>query len=247
MSASGKILNKIKEEKIKPISRWKFIAKDCFVWSGLGLSILIGSLSVSVIIFLLTDNDWDIYKNLEKSFGEYIILSFPYLWIVVLGAFLGISYLNYKHTKKGYRHNPLLITSLGILASIILGSIFFYSGLGLKIDRIFSNNFSHYETMLHYRKNFWMNPERGLLAGRIISVNSSDEFQVRDLRREDWKIEGEGIIWRGDAVPQEGRVVKIIGNKKEGNIFIAKEVRPWSGKGRAQMQNGGHGTNKGRK
>jgi hypothetical protein len=231
MNNAKEIFDKIKEKKIEPRSKWRFLLKDYLIWVFFGLAILIGSMAFSVIIFLLTDNDWDVYKYLDKSFTSYVILSFPYLWIIILASFSFLAYFNYRHTKVGYKINPIAIVLVSVLISIFLGSILFKSGFGQAIDYTFSKNIPYYEKMIIYRQALWSNPEKGLFAGRIIEINNKNNFYIKSLDGEKWQIVGDDILWKG-SVPQElGIRIKIIGEIDSDNIFIANEIRPWIGKG----------------
>ena len=54
---SKQVLEKIKDKKIKPKSKWEFLLKD-YVWWFLGiLALNIGGLAFSVIIYFLVNND----------------------------------------------------------------------------------------------------------------------------------------------------------------------------------------------
>ncbi|MDD3498462.1 MAG: hypothetical protein PHH24_03085 [Candidatus Moranbacteria bacterium] len=233
MDKAKEILERIKEKKIKPRSRWKFMLKDYAIWIFFGLSILIGAMAFSVIIFLLNDNDWDVYKYLDKNFASYFLMSLPYVWIIILALFFFLAYFNYRHTKTGYRVNPIAIVLTSILISVFLGGIMFGSGFGRLIDIVLSRSIPYYERMLVYRQAVWNNPERGLLSGKIIEIENENNFSIRSFDGNDWEVVGDSIYWRGSAMQRPGERIKLIGKIKSGNVFEAREVRPWiGGKGR---------------
>ena len=227
---TDKITKKIKEEKIQPISKWKFLMKDYLIWTAFGISVIIGGLAFAVIIFLLTNNDWSIYRNLDKSFIEYTFLSLPYFWIMFLGIFSAVAYYNYKHTKSGYKYNPLLAILASIILSFILGSTLFYAGLGSKIEDAFVDKFPYYKNIMEKRMEIWNNSGQGLLAGTIEKVNDSS-FIIKDLSGKKWEVNIENAVVKKVMVIQEGAMVKIIGRDDGDNLFIAEQLRPWMGGG----------------
>lgn len=221
------ILKNIEDKKIKPKSKWVFLAKDYLVWGLFVLATLVGAMAISVIIFIINDNDWDIYKYLQKSIWAYFLILMPYFWIIILGILSFLAYFNYTHTRKGYLLNPYLVIFGSILFSIILGWALFAVGASQKIDKIFAQKIPYYKNTEMYKNVFWNNPAKGLLAGEIIQINDSNSFLLRDLEDNSWQIVGENIIWKEKVAAVAGEKIKIIGQIKEANLFRAQEVRPW--------------------
>jgi hypothetical protein len=226
----NKILERIKEEKIEPRPRWQFLLKDYFVWSAFGISLLVGALAFCVMLSIILDNDWDIYRYLEISPFEHFLISLPYLWILLLFLFLAIAYYNYRHTKKGYCCKTFTILALSIFGSLILGTFFHSLGLGGKIDRTLSRNFPVYQK-IHcccHRQDIWSQPEKGLLGGRITGIKSISNFDLEDFNGLAWQIEkDEGAFLRGPVLVEIGEEVRLIGKKKSERVFRAFEIRPW--------------------
>lgn len=226
-----KVLSRIKEEKIKPKPRWQFLLKNYFVWLAFAVSVLVGAISFCVIIFFFFSNDWDIYKYLKVNPFQHFIFSLPYLWIIVLLAFLALAYYNYKHTKSGYRCETYVILGLSILASVILGLLFHFGlGMGEKIDNHLSNNLPVYSRLHAYcnRQNIWSQPEKGLLGGKIKEIIGDNEFKLEDFKGLVWQIEeDEEVLMPAGFVVAVGRKVKLVGEKRAERYFWAKEIRPW--------------------
>lgn len=239
------IFQKIQENDIQPKAKWRFLLKNYFVWSLFGLVIIVGALAVSVIIFLLTDNDWEAHQYLNKSFWSYFFLSLPYLWLVLLIGLSSLAYFNYKHTKYGYRFNPFLVVAGSILISLILGGILFYFKLGNKIDQVLYHNMPFYKNMVVHKEDIWSQPEKGMLAGKIIKIESNDNFIIEDLLGNKWQIIGESIEIKNRVNFELGEVIKIFGVMQDDRTFKAIEIRPWEGRGQinGEMQGGGQHRN----
>lgn len=225
---ASEILKNIEEKKIKPKSRWIFLVKDYLIWILFGLTSLFGAIAISVIIFVINDNDWDIYKYLSKSVWSYFLILMPYFWIIALGLFSFLAYLNYKHTRKGYLLNPYVMILGSIFVSIVFGWMLFANGISEKIDKAFAQKIPYYKNTEMQKMIIWSNPEKGLMAGKIITIKDNDNFSLADLNNKEWKISGKNIIWKKGVEARVGERVKIIGRMNEkNNSFQAQEVRPW--------------------
>ncbi|MEF3692166.1 MAG: hypothetical protein V3574_03900 [Candidatus Moraniibacteriota bacterium] len=240
MSEKAKnILEKIQQEKIKPRARYFFVLRDLIVWGLFVLATMVGALAVSVIIFILIDNDWDIYKHLQKSFWGYVFVSLPYFWFLILLALLGAAYWNYRHTRKGYLLNPYVLFLASFFFSLLLGWVLFVGGAGEGLDRFFGQRINYYSGAEAHKIETWSNPESGLLAGKIIEIREG-YFLLNDFNLQKWKIvEGE-TIWKRGAQKEIGESVKVIGNIEGEDIFRAEEIRPWQG-GRGNLKKGSAG------
>ncbi|MBU1152058.1 hypothetical protein KJ632_04520, partial [Patescibacteria group bacterium] len=97
------ILKKIRDQHISPRPRWEFLLKDYTMWVAFGLCVIIGGIASSVTIFRLINSDWDVYERTGHSFASFAFESMPYFWILLFALFVVIAYLNFTHTKKGYK------------------------------------------------------------------------------------------------------------------------------------------------
>ncbi len=228
---TNEVLEKIKEKHIKPKPKWEFILKEYVIWVFAGASFLVGSLAVAVIIHMVRNNDWDLCDRVSGNLLSFIFATLPYVWLLLLAAFVALAYYNFKHTKSGYRFSLRLLVTGSILASIFLG-IFFYSiGLGWTIDKAFSARLPFYERLMFHRRMIWGNPERGMMAGRIISDLGRGEFSLRDLDDKVWMMHGQ-ISSTTPWVPlRERGMIKIIGEPMDNFNFRVRQIRPWPGCG----------------
>lgn len=229
INISDKIIEKIREEKITPKPRWQFLLKYYVFWTIFGASIIVGSLSFAVILHTTLENDWDIYRYLDKSLFEYIFISLPYFWIILLAVLLWVAYYDYRHTKTGYRYQYYWIVLGSILISFILGLGSLRLGIGKEIDEIFARNIPYYNGTLKHKKEVWSHPEKGLLAGRIKTIIDEKDFNLEDFKGEIWEIRESNIVWH--ETPKIEEEVKLIGEKSDSCcIFFVKEIRSWVGK-----------------
>jgi hypothetical protein len=239
-SISQKIIEKIKKENITPKPKWHFLLKNSVLWASFAVSIAIGSLAVSIILHLTHESDWDIYRYLEKGYGHFLIDTIPLLWIGFVLLFLAVAYYNCRHTDCGYRYQAYYIVFSSFILSFILGYGCYAFGLGRIMDEMLSENVNCYCGAVARQKQVWSQPDKGLLAGRVIEIKIDDNFDLEDFSGHIWQVRknGEEIIYR-NVVIRPHEQVKIIGRRGGETIFVAKEVRPWmQGKNIPQMQPG---------
>lgn len=224
------VLEKIKEKKIKPKPKWMFSLRDIGFWVIFSISLILGSISTSLIIFILRNNDWDLHSKLGHGLLQFIFITLPYFWLIFLVFFLIISYYNLRKTKSGYKYNPLLIVLINILISMILGSILYICGLGAKLEDSLENKIAPYGKMFYQRHEMWDKPEKGLIGGKIIIFKDNNNFKIVSLEQKEWNIFSEDPIVAPRLVLREGEKVKIIGEKIDEDIFEAEEIRPFMNK-----------------
>ena len=81
---SKNVLKKIKEDKIEPKPKWIFSLRDLAFWAIFAISLVLGSISTSLIIFILRSNDWDLYKRLGHGLFKFVLITLPYFWLIFL-------------------------------------------------------------------------------------------------------------------------------------------------------------------
>lgn len=227
LTASDKAMERIKKEQVTVLPKWRFLLKDATVWTFFALTIIIGSLGTSAMLFLITIEDWDIYRYLNKSFIEYVLLSLPYLWIFFIFLFVLLAYYNARHTKHGYRFRGYWLAGISIFASAAIGLGLNYLGVGAKLDSMFAKNLPIYEKMTQHHVYNWSLPEFGLLGGRIIEIKSEREFVLEGFDARMWNILSDRprTNFRIKIRPDEN--IKIIGKIIGDGAFKADEIRPW--------------------
>jgi heme/copper-type cytochrome/quinol oxidase subunit 2 len=221
-----KLIAKIKNEKLSPKPRWQFLLKDYVVWISGALALIIGAVAVSVMIYLLKYNDWDIYSQTKKSFWEFFILTLPYFWFIFLGIFIFIVYYNFKHTENGYRYPRILLVGASILLSVLLGTVFFTAGIGEKLDDILGRQAPFYDRVFNPHIDFWSQPAEGRLSGMVIFQNNQTEFLLVDRDEDEWLIEVENAKSPSNEKIIVGQPINLLGEEIGQNVFKVDEILP---------------------
>jgi len=240
---SKKIFDKMGESEIKPLSSKYFMFKRSVIWILFFLSIILGCLSSSVAIFQLKHADWDLYQQLGDSFLEFLLLIAPYFWIFFLICFTILVYFYFRRTERGYRYNTGLVILLSIIVSILGGELLYQTGFSEKLENIFAEKIPFYQGVSQQKQRMWVAPEKGLLAGKIAEVKSSQEIELIDFEYKKWIVDISNTFWRGRLIPEVDLVIKIIGKIDGDNRFVAEDIRPWMGKGQRQGRNRNRGRN----
>lgn len=227
---SKNVIKKIKKEKIEPYSKKHFFLKKSIIWTLFGLAILLGIIASSVAIFQIKHADWDLYHLLDYSLLSYVILIIPYFWLVFLIIFLVVANIYFQRTERGYRIKPALVILAIILLSITGGFLLYQTGFSEKLESIFQEKVPIYRWLHAGRHRVWMSPQKGLLAGEIIKINSAQEIVFKDLNEDHWTVDVSSALWRGRLRPEIGLKIKLMGKMQPDRQFLALEIRPLYGR-----------------
>lgn len=223
-------LDKIKKDNVRPIPKFYFLFRGSVLWTLFGFSILFGSIASSIAIFLMKHAEWDVYQYISHSLIKFILLIFPYGWLLFLIGFSIFAYIFFHRTEQGYRYKTLWIVCLSIACSILGGTMLYGTELPERLEKVFQEHVPFYRGLEYHKRRVWMFPSRGLLAGKITRIRSKETIQIKDLNGDIWDIGITHAIWRGGMRPYENLKIKLIGRQDGKNQFIAKEIRPWKGK-----------------
>ena len=218
-------LKRISEKGIKPIPKYYFVAKNYTLWVLSALLIVLSSISASIVLFLLTSQDWDIYKYLNKNLAEFLLISIPYLWIVLAIFFVMSLFFIFKKTKEGYRFEVRVAAGTGTAVVFVLTSAMLFSGLSCKIHEEISAKTPMYRNLIYDKYQIWDNAQKGLLGGSVVEVKNQENFAIKDFEGKVWQVNlTQTNLPQGFSV-KENETVKLIGSPEKNNFFTAISVR----------------------
>ena len=218
-----RIIEKIKAEKIKPLSLLFFSLKKALSWFLVFIVLLFSSLSFSVLLLIIRYGDWDIYRLLGSNPFSFFLLAFPYFWLIF---FVFLFVFAFKRTKKIegiYRYSLLYYGLLAIIFVVIFSLFFSFSGLNRKLETYLADNSLVYR-QLNYLRSVWDNPEKGLIAGTLSFKNNN--YYLKDLNEKEWEL-SLSANFLGDNLLKEGAKVKVLGKQLGFALFSVKELRSW--------------------
>ncbi len=156
------------------------------------------------------------------------------IWVALLAVAFTIANGQYRKTSLGYRTETSKLKGIIFLGTIIIGTVSYQSKLSLVLDRVFGEHVPFYFEWQKQKLHVWSQPEKGLLSGRIISVEKAS-IVITDLTGRVWQVQIKDAMIRHRVQLRKDEVVKLIGRSEGGNHFVAQEVRPWQGR-RMQMK-----------
>jgi hypothetical protein len=226
LNLSKRILDKIKKNHIEPKPKWRFTAKNAFIWIVAVAALLFGGLASSVVVFMLVNNDWDVYEHISGSLPEFVFITMPYYWLVFLLIFILAANYYLKNTKRGYRYKLWQVSTLIVFSSLFLGVLFYNVGMGRAIEEVFSKKVPFYSELSGHRKEIWEMADEGRIAGEVMMLISEDEFRFKEMNSREWRIISGGAIMPPGFLIREGDIIKIIGKKIDENNFEAFIIKP---------------------
>lgn len=226
---SYKIIDTIKDEKLKPKPRWQFWLKNYVLWAMFFLAILIGSLAVAVIIYMFVNSDWEVYALVADSIAAYVFLVLPYFWILFMALFTWVAYYNLRHTKTGYRFSLSAVFWYVVFSSLVLGAFWYNFGLGQTIDSVLTDGLPFYHRYISkhsHRAQLWQQPEKGLLVGFVLSIDDQ-VLELKDFQGHKWEVDISNCVIPPLTNLQTGWPLRIVGEQIGSGLFRASRVMPW--------------------
>lgn len=222
----NKVLETIKKENIKPKPRWEFLLKDYFLWALFIISVFVGSISVSIMIFMFSTDMPAPPPHTDPIHS--LVSNIPYFWLLVLILFLVIAYLNFRYTKSGYRYNTLKVFLASIFLSLIFGSTLHFIGLSHIAERATYERLPFYKNVMEHRAEQMMSPEDGRLGGMLLG-QKDNVLELKSFGGQVWLVDIASIEKEKlSALNLEpGIRIMILGDQVSENEFVAEQVMMW--------------------
>ncbi|PIP28514.1 MAG: hypothetical protein COX29_00800 [Candidatus Moranbacteria bacterium CG23_combo_of_CG06-09_8_20_14_all_35_22] len=229
-SISQKVLEKIKQEKISPKSRWNFLLCRSAVIALLIFFLFAGAFSLGIIFSIFSQ--FEVGRIVGRPHGMGILfLSLPFIWIILLIFFAILAIVEFAKTRHGYKYKTTYVGGIFILAIIIFGAILYKLNFSDNMENYMNKNFSTYSQIVRTPEKVWSQPEEGLISGEIIeNKKEKEKIYLRDWDGEIWEVDYFQALVRPKVKKEIGEKVKIIGKKEDEYKFRAQEIRPWNGR-----------------
>lgn len=217
------LINKIESKNIKPRPKFTFLLKDITLFLISTISLIIGSLAFAVIFYMIDNNNWDLYSKTNGNFLKFLLLSLPYLWLLLLSIFIWLSIYYIRHIKGTYKYRASYFLFIVILANIIFGFIFYNFGLGRTIEMTFYQHIPHYRTINEFPFHIWKQSNKNILTGTIIGFVENKKFILIDSKQQNWIVDYQTAR---SPLLNTGLPVKMLGEKTSENSYRAEIIKP---------------------
>lgn len=222
------VMEKINKEHIVPKARWEFLLKNYAMWGAGILSVIVGGIATSGMIFVLINADWMMYQRLSGSFFEHAMSFVPMLWIGLLVCFAGLAIYQMKHTKRGYTYPVAILVGANILASTVLGVGIYSVGYAHVIDVHAGKVLPMYRGVEEKREALWVQPDKGILAGVVVGTTTEGAFLLKDYTGYTWEVVATDLSDIDTFVLETADEVGVVGHKTGDTSFEACAARPWN-------------------
>ena len=229
----SKVLELIEKDKIKPTSRMYFSLKDKAFWSFFVLSIVIGSIAFSVMIFSFTNSESQLYEMTHDSVLDFMLDMTPYLWVFIFATFAFVGYENFRYTNKGYKYSFGIILVSSLILNVVGGVTIHAIGLARVIDQDLSSEHVFLVSSDFSKRKVWTQPSRGILSGEIVSIDfNSSTFVLRDFNNNLWTIYSDYVPSMNLDLVSTSSQIRIIGidqtsSSTPNRLMIACYILPW--------------------
>ncbi len=213
---NDQIIQKIKEENLKPISKSIFILRKVVVWFLLIMATLFGAYTFAFLFLKLLYIDFDNWFYLADSYDHFLIENLPLIWIILFVFSITSIFILFKKTGRGYKHSILMIALTSILISFILG---------IFLSKVLISRNLLIERFEQERMMKWTNPNEGRISGEMIFMDN-DYMLIRDIRDDLWNVDIQYILDDSRQVIENDQLISIIGRPGEGNNFVACQILP---------------------
>ncbi|MBI4599117.1 hypothetical protein HY734_02905 [Candidatus Uhrbacteria bacterium] len=227
---SQDVLSRIRTESLRPIPKWRFVFRNVLLWGLGGFIVLTGGVAFAVILHIVQNNDWDLYRAMGQSLPAFVVLTLPYLWVVVFVSMITLAHVHVRHTKGGYRYRLPVLLGVVLAASLALGGMFARAGIGQAFDEAASGRFPVYRALVSHRETRWLRPTEGFLSGTVTSINpEAMRFALEDPQGNAWEVSYDRNTRRHPPFFEirPSVRVRIVGQARNQGRFHAEQVAPW--------------------
>lgn len=209
---SASILQKIENEHVGQTPKVAFLCIEWSIWALWILSIFIGALAFSMMIFFSLHAGFAFYEATHEKAFDFFMEVMPYAWVFVFVLMAVLAHYNLRHTKQGYKYQVWQVLLSSILLSFIGGVLLHGVGVGFVVDKFIAQRLPMVPALHTMEARMWQAPQDGRMLGHA----SSTQFDEHTLLFTD----KEGVSWKLDtaelnplelAALQSGETVRVVG------------------------------------
>jgi hypothetical protein len=203
---------------------------NCFVWVAWALSVIVGAISFTVLVYVGNHSRFALYEATHDTSLSFFTEVLPLLWIaafLLMGAF---AYFNMRHTKSGYKYPMWQLLVSSVVFSVIGGVVLNVFGAGYLIDTQLGKGMPMYKSLERIEAQMWQKPEEGRLLGEFSQMDKIDGvYLFVDTKHTQWSIQTMELRAPDRALLRSGSIVRVLGTTTDANKgrFHACGVFPW--------------------
>ena len=153
MSLRSKLMNEIKNDKIRMKSRWVFIAQKIGLQSGLALTVVLLVFLINAFFFYIKSNHLLLPLHYGTAWWQELLHSLPYDLILIIIVLLVLLNFIIKKFEFSYK-KPFVV----IFSAFIIFIIFWATALFIgNFNEMLRSNIETYNLNIPYVNDFYMN------------------------------------------------------------------------------------------
>lgn len=227
---STSILNRIEQEHVSLVPKWKFLLFEYGMWALWGLSILIGAVSISVSLFVFMHAGFELREATHDGVFRFLTETLPYVWITLFILMAVLSHYNLRHTKRGYRYPLWQIVVSSIFLSLVGGSLLHDVGMGHLVETQ-AGRIPMFPAIEKIEMHMWQAPEEGRIVGVYENQGELDDTVIfTDKSGVTWTLDTSELnpIDLGNLLSRdEVRILGVLSSTTHG-YFYGCAVFPWT-------------------
>jgi hypothetical protein len=213
---NDQIIQKIKTENLKPISKYIFLLRRTSIWFLLALSTIFGAYAFAFFFLKTLYIDFENWNYTANSYNTFLMENIPIIWILLFIVSLILMFYLFKRTNRGYKYSIIFIGSVSLGVSFLLGIILSKTFYGNILIERFENE----------RAMDWTNPKSGRLSGEVLFIDN-DYILIRDIQDDVWNVDTSYLLDNSVNVLENYQMISIIGRYDYENNFIACQIMPF--------------------
>jgi len=195
INISDKVMKEIFDRKIKIRPRWKFLAEEFGLESGLILILAASVFVSSLIVYYWKINELRQVANIGGKGVVYILYNFPYELIVLVILFLFLLSYLVKKMDWGYKRSWLLWLCVSLFFMVLGSSAVFAFNIHERLDEnIQANNYPivkpFYQGRMHNISDnaevgqigFVNNEQIGILEEQYLNTESVEAAEIKSIQ-----------------------------------------------------------------
>lgn len=221
---ANKVLDRMRRDEVRPLPSWRFTLHSVVTWIGFAVFALLGAHAVSVVLFLLSEHDWTELANFRGGPVWYALHAVPTVWLLLLVALLAGAYLDFRHTREGYRYRSFAVIGGLVAFSLLAGGTLHAVGVGRLTDRGLARRVPQYRQVAPRGLEIWDRPEEGRLVGMYVGEEDG-RLVVRGPDGREWLVELRDGMQVESLEP--GMMLRVIGYPSDVGTVSAVQVMPF--------------------
>lgn len=228
-SIKDRVFLTIKNKQVEPKSKYVFWFTNGMVWTLWLLTVLLGALATSVLLFTSTYRYYDIYEAMHDNFLTFFVQALPLLWILTLLILMALAIGGLRATRRGYKLSPLMIGGSSVGLSLLLGFTSSLFGFGLTVDQTLGAYAPMYYSQAEREAAMWQQPEEGRLLGRYVDTTNPDLVLFIDETGVEWQMDVAELRRIDRDILATADKVRVLGVQLDGTeaMFYACGVLTW--------------------